>query len=105
MSDPAYVALEQRIQRLERLVLPVHVDQALAVLAAATQASVFSAAELRRHAAVDASVRRLLERCESPRQVGKLLQRVAAAGPRGGVELIRVGYEHNYVLWQIRPVD
>jgi hypothetical protein len=95
------VALERRIQRLEALVLPVDVDYVLDVLADATRGSVFTVAELVDHARVDERLRLLVGRF-SPRQLGKLLQRVAAASPRGGLELVRVGREHNRALWHVR---
>jgi hypothetical protein len=102
--DPALVALEQRIARLEALMLPLDEPAFLARLAASTHGAIFSTRELLEHARIDRELAGVLSPL-SAKQLGQRLKALADGRPRGPFLLERVLRERGGWLWRVTASD
>jgi hypothetical protein len=103
--NPALVALEQRIERLEALILPPDRGAFLAVVAEATQGAIFSVAELRAHAQVDRALAATLARFRSAKALGVFLRELASRPVPGAFVLEKVTREKGGWLWKVSARD
>jgi hypothetical protein len=95
------VDFRARLERLEDMLLPPDRGAFLAVVAEATQGAIFSAAELRAHAAIDPALAATLARFRSSKALGVFLRELASGPVPGAFVLERVLRERTGWLWRV----